>query len=296
MLISEQQKFYTERELLQLGYQALPIPPSDYSSTTYFRQRAGNPKKTYYKKRDNSQIDQSTVQDLSKYEGTYTSLGKTGKIILDGQTLRASLGPINSALEYVADDNFTFKTNLGSGKLTFTKDSTNKIDGFDYKFGDYSGTAIKVVGSTNTNPSTPDNKKNDSSSNPKSTTTPPPPAEPVKTIDYKIKYPAAQDPTKPFNSIPCDEKVYNWDYGCKNNKIGLMNTILFGDEYGKIYGPELLTKLRNIRYLGPQETKITEDIYNKVLKLGEEQGSVKLQETIVKQTVKNILKERLIKK
>lgn len=128
---------------------------------------------------------------------------------------------------------------------------------------------------------------------PASTPTPP---ETVKTIDYKIKYPAAQDTTKPFNSRPCDEKVYNWDYGCKNNKIGLMNTILFGDEYGKIYGPELLTKLRNIRYLGPQETKITEDIYNKVLKLGEEQGSVKLQETIVKQTVKNILKERLINK
>jgi hypothetical protein len=127
-----------------------------------------------------------------------------------------------------------------------------------------------------------------------SASTPPPP--PPNIIDYKIKYPAAQNPTKPFNSIPCDEKVYNWDYGCKNNKIGLMNTILFGDEYGKIYGPETLTKLRNIRYLGPQETKITEDIYNKVLKLGEEQGSVKLQETIVKQTVKNILKERLIKK
>lgn len=126
-----------------------------------------------------------------------------------------------------------------------------------------------------------------------SASTPPPPPN---IIDYKIKYPAAQDQTKPFNSRPCDEKVYNWDYGCKNNKIGLMNTILFGDEYGKIYGPELLTKLRNIRYLGPQETKITEDIYNKVLKLGEEQGSVKLQETIVKQTVKNILKERLINK
>jgi hypothetical protein len=117
-----------------------------------------------------------------------------------------------------------------------------------------------------------------------------------KTIDYKIKYPAAQDPTKSFNSKPCDEKTYDWDYGCKNNKIGLMNTILFGDEYGKIYGPELMSKLRNIRYLGPNDTKITEDIYNKVLKLGEEQGTTKLQETIVKQTVKNILKERLIKK
>lgn len=119
---------------------------------------------------------------------------------------------------------------------------------------------------------------------------------PPKTIDYKVKYPAAQDPTKPFNSRPCDEKIYDWDYGCKNNKIGLMNTILFGDEYGKIYGPELLTILRNIRYLGPNETKITQNIYDNVIKLGEEQGNTNLKESIVKQTVKNILNERLIKK
>lgn len=296
MLISEQ-NFKTERELLNGGYVALPTPPNDYSSAKYSRQRAGG--KTYYKKKDNSTIDPNSSQDLSGYEGSYTSLGKTGKIILDGQTLRASLGLINSPLVYVDDDNFTFNTNLGSGKLTFTKDSTNKITGFDYKFGDYSGTAIKINGSTNTNPSAPDNKKSDSSSNPKPTTAPAPtPPEPVKTIDYKIKYPSTQDPTKPFNWKPCDENVYNWDYGCKNNKIAMMNRILFGDknDYGGIYGKELLDKLRNLSYLRSTETKITEDIYNKVLKLGEEQGYVKLQESIVKETVKNILKERLIKK
>ena len=294
MLISEQ-KFYTERELLQLGYVALPTPPNDYSSSKYLRQRAGG--KTYYKKKDNSTIYPGSSQDLSRYVGTYTSLGKTGKIILDGVTLRASLGPLNAALQYVDDENFTFQTNLGSGKITFNKDSSNKITGFDYKFGDYAGTALKTDGSSNNNSSSSDNKKSDSSSNPKPTATPPPPPpKPVTTIDYKVKYPSTQDPTKPFNSRPCDEKVYDWDYGCKNNKIGLMNKILFGDDYGKIYGDELLSKLRNLRYLGQSEIKITEDIYNKVLKLGEEQGYVKLQESIVKETVKNILKERLIKK
>lgn len=135
-----------------------------------------------------------------------------------------------------------------------------------------------------------------SSTTQQASTNPAQPQKPVTTIDYKIKYPVAQDPTKQFNSRPCDEKTYDWGYGCMNNKIGLMNTILFGDEYGKIYGPELLSKLRNIRYLGPNDTKITEDIYNKVLKLSKEQGNVNLQESIVKETVKNILKERLIKK
>lgn len=294
MLISEQ-KFYTERELLQMGYTVLPTPPNDYSKEKYSRQRAGG--KTYYKKKDNTTIDPSTSQDLSRYVGTYTSLGKTGKIILDGVTLRASLGPLNAALQYVDDENFTFQTNLGSGKITFNKDSSNKITGFDYKFGDYSGTAFKTDGSTNNNPPTPDNKKNDSSSNSKPTVTPAPtPPAPIKTIDYKVKYPSTQDPAKPFNFIECDENIYNWGYGCKNDKIGLMNKILFGRDYGKIYGEEMLTKLRNLAILGPNETKITEDIYNEVLKLGKEQGYVKLQESIVKETVKNILKERLIKK
>lgn len=297
MLISEQ-KFYTERELLQLGYEVLPTPPNDYSSTKYSRQRAGG--KTYYKKKDNSTIDPGSSQDLSRYVGTYTSLGKTGKIILDGVTLRASLGPLNSALQYVDDENFTFQTNLGSGKLTFNKDSSNKITGFDYKFGDYAGTAFKTDGSSNNNPPAPNNKKNNSSSNPKPTSTPPtqPAPAPVKTIDYKVKYPSTQNPTKPFTYRDCDEKVYNWDYGCKNYKIGIMNEIFFGDgkTFEGIYGRELLTKLRNLAILGPNETKITEDIYNEVLKMGKERGYVKLQESIVKETVKNILKERLIKK
>lgn len=141
------------------------------------------------------------------------------------------------------------------------------------------------------------NLTTDSSTSSPTTSQPtPPPPKPVTTIDYKVKYPSTQNPTKPFNFKECDENTYNWDYGCKNDKIGLMNKILFGKDYGKIYGDELLTKLRNIAYLGSNETKISEDIYNKVLKLGEEQGTVKLQESIVKETVKNILKERLIKK
>jgi hypothetical protein len=97
--------------------------------------------------------------------------------------------------------------------------------------------------------------------------------EKKKKVELEKNSSVTQNPNTPFESKPCSENTYNWDYGCKNNKIGLMNTILFGDEYGKIYGPETLTKLRNIRYLGPQETKITEDIYNNVLKLGEEQGT-----------------------
>ena len=169
-----------------------------------------------------------------------------------------------------------FKTNMETetGRKKFWEKMHDKID-----LGDYA-TYVK-------------NLTTDGSSSSVVTTPPPPPA-PVKTIDYKVKYPSTQDPAKPFNFRECDENVYNWDYGCKNDKIGLMNKILFGRDYGKIYGEEMLAKLRNLAILGPNETKITEDIYNEVLKLGKEQGYVKLQESIVKETVKNILKERLI--
>jgi len=174
-----------------------------------------------------------------------------------------------------------FKTNMQSadGRKKFWNMFHDKIDlGGDYNTYEKNLTT-DTVSSTSQQP----------------TSTPPP--APVKTIDYKVKYPSTQDPTKPFNWRSCDEKIYNWEYGCKNNKIGQMNEILFGQgqRYGDIYGTELLSKLRNLRYLDQSQTKITEDIYNKVLKLGEEQGTSNLQETIVKETVKNILKERLIK-
>jgi hypothetical protein len=129
---------------------------------------------------------------------------------------------------------------------------------------------------------------------PTSVTTPEP-SKSIKTVDYQVRYPSTQNPTKPFNSRPCDEKTYDWGYGCKNNKIGQMNQIFFGDRYGDIYGDELINKLRNIGILKSNESKITQEIYNEVLKLGEEQGTPNLQEMIVKETVKNILKERLIK-
>ena len=104
----------------------------------------------------------------------------------------------------------------------------------------------------------------------------PQPEQKIKAIENKKGGSVTQNPNIPFESKPCSENTYDWDYGCKNNKIGLMNTILFGDNYGDIYGPALLTKLRNLSYLSSRETIITQDIYNKVVKLGEEKGTLNL--------------------
>jgi hypothetical protein len=293
MIINEQE-ILTPRRLRRDGYQALPQPPSDFSSSTYSRKVAGG--KTWYKRKDGQPIEVEEGPELTQYEGTYKVGQIKGSIFKDGQTLKGSIGVINSPLVYQQGETFSVSTaNFGSGTITFVKNGSGIVTGFNFKVGSYKGVGEKV--SDSDSPS--QNPPSPSTSNPKPTVTPPPPPPtPVKTIDYKVKYPSTQNPTKPFNWKPCDENVYNWEYGCKNNKIAMMNRILFGDknDYGGIYGKELLDKLRNLVYLNPSDTKITEDIYNKVLKLGEEQGRVKIQETIVKQTVKNILKERLIKK
>ena len=291
MIINEQE-ILTPRRLRRDGYQALPQPPSDFSSSTYSRKVAGG--KTWYKRKDGQPIEVQEGPELTQYEGTYKVGTVKGSIFKDGQTLKGSIGVINSPLVYQQGETFSVSTsNFGSGTITFIKNGSGEVTGFNFKVGSYKGVGEKVSDSDNSSqtPTSP------STSNPKPTVTPAPtPPAPVKTIDYKVKYPSTQDPAKPFNFRECDENIYNWDYGCKNDKIGLMNKILFGRDYGKIYGEEMLAKLRNLAILGPNETKITEDIYNEVLKLGKEQGYVKLQESIVKETVKNILKERLIKK
>ena len=291
MMINEQE-ILTPRKLRLQGFVALPQKPSDFGDGKGYSVRVLSGK-TYYKRKDNQPIDIQQGPDLTKYEGHYKGGNVEGDIVLDGDILRGSVGMINSPLTFISGETFSVDSPIGKGKITFTKDGSGNVTGFTFDVKGTKGT-VKKVDDTN-DPS--QNSPSPPTSNSKPTVTPAPtPPAPVKTIDYKVKYPSTQDPAKPFNFRECDENIYNWDYGCKNDKIGLMNKILFGRDYGKIYGEEMLAKLRNLAILGPNETKITEDIYNEVLKLGKEQGYVKLQESIVKETVKNILKERLIKK
>jgi hypothetical protein len=291
-MIIKEQEILTPRKLRLRGFVVLPQKPKDFSSALYSTTVLGG--KTYYKRKDGQPIDVEQAPNLTQYEGHYKGGNVEGDIVLDGDTLRGSVGSVNSPLTFISGETFSIKSPIGGdGKITFTKDSSGNVTGFTFNVAGTKGTVKKVADSDDST-----SQKPSSNNNSQPTTTPAPkpePQKPIKTIDYQVRYPSTQNPTKPFNSRPCDEKTYDWGYGCKNNKIGQMNQIFFGDRYGDIYGDELINKLRNIGILKSNESKITEEIYNEVLKLGEEQGYVKLQEMIVKETVKNILKERLIK-
>lgn len=102
-----------------------------------------------------------------------------------------------------------------------------------------------------------------------------------------------------FKSRPCDENTYPWTRGCKNNKIGQMNQIYFGDRYGDIYGDDLYYQLRSLGYFGAPNQKdgeITQFIYDGVLKDSLQESEISNRKKVVKETVKNVLKQRLNKK
>jgi hypothetical protein len=94
-----------------------------------------------------------------------------------------------------------------------------------------------------------------------------------------------------FKSRDCDENTYNWGYGCRNNKIGALNDKFFGNKFDGKYGDELLTKLRNIGSLGPKDSYITKEIFDKLLP----NYDVVEESLIIKKTVKNILLNELLK-
>lgn len=102
-----------------------------------------------------------------------------------------------------------------------------------------------------------------------------------------------------FKSKPCDENTYPWTRGCKNNKIGQMNQIYFGDRYGDIYGDDLYYRLESLGYFyktGEKEGEISKAIYDGVLKDSLQENEFSHRKKIVKETVKNVLKQRFNKK
>lgn len=117
-------------------------------------------------------------------------------------------------------------------------------------------------------------------------------ADEPKPIEYykpETRIPSTDRPD--FKSMDCDENTYNWGYGCRNNKIGALNDKFFGNKFDGKYGDELLTKLRNIGSLGPKDTYITKEIFDKLLP---NYGVVE-ESLIIKKTVKNILLNELLK-
>lgn len=103
--------------------------------------------------------------------------------------------------------------------------------------------------------------------------------------------------TSRFKTKKCDENTYPWTRGCVNNKIGQMNQAYFGDRYADTYGDELYMQLDSLGYFdapGQKDGEITQYIYDGVMK-DRQMNEIKSldRKKVVKETVKNVLKERL---
>lgn len=122
------------------------------------------------------------------------------------------------------------------------------------------------------------------------------------TINAQQPTPPEQKKTAPkftsrFKTKKCDENTYPWTKGCVNTKIGQMNQAYFGDRYGDTYGDELYMQLNSLGYFdapGQKDGEITKYIYDGVMNDRRVDETKKLdRKKVVKETVKNVLKERL---
>lgn len=106
--------------------------------------------------------------------------------------------------------------------------------------------------------------------------------------------------TSRFKTKKCDENVYPWTRGCVNTKIGQMNQAYFGDRYADTYGDELYMQLNSLGYFdapGQKDGEITKYIYDGVMNDRRVDEMKELdRKKVVKETVKNVLKQRLNKK
>lgn len=129
-----------------------------------------------------------------------------------------------------------------------------------------------------------------------SDTTKPTTQQPVPPQEKKV----APKFTSRFKTRKCDENTYPWTRGCVNNKIGQMNQAYFGDRYADTYGDELYMQLDSLGYFdaaGQKDGEITQYIYDGVMNDRRvDETKILGRKKIVKETVKNVLKQRFNKK
>lgn len=116
-----------------------------------------------------------------------------------------------------------------------------------------------------------------------------------KIIQYVL--PPKQDKTLVIKN--CNKNIFPWKKGCKNEKIAQLNQILLGDTNEGIYGTQLYNYISNLglfRLPNEKEGEISEFIYKKLIENSVQESEVKIRKKVVKETVKNVLKQRLNKK
>ena len=174
--------------------------------------------------------------------------------------------------------------------ITFNADKS----GFSFKILNFQGKATKTKDDPTPPPSpkTDDSKKN----KPTTTNTNNVKKDDGKTIINKTVYNySGVDDEPDFDSNQSENKECN-DYpftlGCINDDIGDINEKFFGvgRRRSNLFSTALLKQLKSYGYIMPndKEPKITEDIYNRIMKA--------FKKDVIKESVKKVFKEYINKK
>ena len=228
---------------------------------------------------------QPQTVDLSQYVGSYQEGKVTGNVTISDNALRVNYKNLDTLLDNKGNDSFEFE--FGSkGTVKFTKDAQGKVNGFDYKWALMSGHANKV----NTTSTTPSNTGS-TTNNTTTTTTDAPIPQNITYTKYNDN-PSERANTKGFRWKKCDE-TFPIKYGCANNLIKDLNTCIFGENSSNVYGPALLNSL-NDRARDTPNKEISKETYDALIAQCEAKNESINKKRIIKETVKNILKESLL--
>jgi len=100
-----------------------------------------------------------------------------------------------------------------------------------------------------------------------------------------------------LNTKTCDD--FPFTIGCINPKIGQLNKIFVGDELSDIFDNHLYKVLLSDGYFdmpGEKRGEISQTLYNSAIKNSKEQNESIDKKKVIKETVKKVLKERILKK
>jgi hypothetical protein len=166
------------------------------------------------------------------------------------------------------------------------------LSGFTYDLIIYKGTAKKVVSKTDKDST--DTKKSDDNTN--DTSTSDVNKEKQQKLYQNILQYGPSSPIEPNikNPIPCND--FPFKIGCQNKLIGDINEVLFNNRLDNTYD-----KSHTYKYLdnndffgapGEKDGEISRNMYDKIMSLKENL----LRKKVIKETVKKVLKERILKK
>lgn len=179
----------------------------------------------------------------------------------------------------------------GTPTITPTIKYDTDLSGFTYDLIIYKGTAKKVVSKTDKDST--DTKKSDDNTN--DTSTSDVNKEKQQKLYQNILQYGPSSPIEPDikNPTPCND--FPFRIGCKNKMIGDINEVLFGDRLDNTYDKSHTYKsLDNNDFFGAPEKdgEISRNIYNQIMSLKENLR----RKTIIKESVKKVLKDYIIKK